>query len=199
MNPNVLRERVRNAILARLDHAAWAHCQMKEAAERDIGVILASPLRMGLFGAAARLRLGECGKTFAENPLPAAGSKLKSPRQATRLPFWTCNHSIRTHVITFDSMRRFCALLCLSAIGVADDNRSLPDRTRQYLVDLVKIDTSNPPGNETQAAVFLQQILEKEISESRRDALQKLMMGVAKLDVPLVVDAGVGLNWEKAH
>jgi DNA polymerase I-like protein with 3'-5' exonuclease and polymerase domains len=25
------------------------------------------------------------------------------------------------------------------------------------------------------------------------------MMGVAKLDVPLVVDAGVGLNWEEAH
>jgi DNA polymerase-1 len=29
--------------------------------------------------------------------------------------------------------------------------------------------------------------------------VEKLMMGVAKLDVPLVVDAGVGENWEKAH
>ncbi len=29
--------------------------------------------------------------------------------------------------------------------------------------------------------------------------VEKLMMGVAKLDVPLVVDAGVGLNWEEAH
>jgi acetylornithine deacetylase/succinyl-diaminopimelate desuccinylase-like protein len=55
-------------------------------------------------------------------------------------------------------MRRFCALLCLSAIGVADDNRSLPDRTRQYLVDLVKLDTSNPPGNETAVAQYLKQI-----------------------------------------
>lgn len=55
-------------------------------------------------------------------------------------------------------MRRFCALLCLSALGVADDNRSLPDRARQYLVDLVKIDTSNPPGNETAAAQYLKQI-----------------------------------------
>ena len=29
--------------------------------------------------------------------------------------------------------------------------------------------------------------------------VEKLMMGVAKLDVPLVVEAGVGENWEKAH
>jgi len=56
-------------------------------------------------------------------------------------------------------MRRFCALLCLAAIlGVADDNRSLPDRTRQYLADLVKIDTSNPPGNETAVAQYLKQV-----------------------------------------
>jgi DNA polymerase-1 len=29
--------------------------------------------------------------------------------------------------------------------------------------------------------------------------VEKLMMGVARLDVPLVVEAGVGENWEKAH
>jgi DNA polymerase-1 len=29
--------------------------------------------------------------------------------------------------------------------------------------------------------------------------VEKLMTGVAKLDVPLVVDAGVGANWEEAH
>jgi acetylornithine deacetylase/succinyl-diaminopimelate desuccinylase-like protein len=55
-------------------------------------------------------------------------------------------------------MRRLCALICLSAIGVADDNRSLPDRTRQYLVDLIKIDTSNPPGNENAIAQYLKQV-----------------------------------------
>jgi DNA polymerase-1 len=32
-----------------------------------------------------------------------------------------------------------------------------------------------------------------------KPGVEKLMMGVAKLDVPLVVDAGVGENWEKAH
>ena len=29
--------------------------------------------------------------------------------------------------------------------------------------------------------------------------VEKLMIGVAKLDVPLVVEAGVGDNWDKAH
>jgi acetylornithine deacetylase/succinyl-diaminopimelate desuccinylase-like protein len=56
-------------------------------------------------------------------------------------------------------MRRFCALFCIAAIGVAaDDNRSLPDRTRQYLIDLVKLDTSNPPGNESAVAQYLKQV-----------------------------------------
>ena len=32
-----------------------------------------------------------------------------------------------------------------------------------------------------------------------KPSVEKLMMGVAKLDVPLVVEAGVGPNWEKAH
>jgi DNA polymerase-1 len=32
-----------------------------------------------------------------------------------------------------------------------------------------------------------------------RVELPKLMNGVAKLDVPLVVDLGSGPNWEKAH
>jgi acetylornithine deacetylase/succinyl-diaminopimelate desuccinylase-like protein len=57
-------------------------------------------------------------------------------------------------------MRRICALLItLAAFGVAaDDNRPLGDRTRQYLVDLVRLDTSNPPGSETRVADYLKQI-----------------------------------------
>ncbi|MEQ1945703.1 MAG: M20/M25/M40 family metallo-hydrolase [Bryobacteraceae bacterium] len=35
------------------------------------------------------------------------------------------------------------------------DNRSLGDRARQYLVDLVRLDTSNPPGNESRVAEYL--------------------------------------------
>ncbi len=56
-------------------------------------------------------------------------------------------------------MRRVCALACVIAmLGLADDNRSLGDRTRQYLTDLIRLDTTNPPGNETRVAEYLKQI-----------------------------------------
>ena len=42
--------------------------------------------------------------------------------------------------------------------GAADDNRPLGDRTRQYLTDLIRLDTSNPPGNETRVAQYLKQV-----------------------------------------
>jgi DNA polymerase-1 len=32
-----------------------------------------------------------------------------------------------------------------------------------------------------------------------KPGVEELMMGVAKLDVPLIVEAGVGPNWDKAH
>jgi acetylornithine deacetylase/succinyl-diaminopimelate desuccinylase-like protein len=49
-------------------------------------------------------------------------------------------------------------VLLLTAPGEADDNRSLSDRTRQYLTDLIRLDTSNPPGNETRVAEYLKQV-----------------------------------------
>jgi acetylornithine deacetylase/succinyl-diaminopimelate desuccinylase-like protein len=56
-------------------------------------------------------------------------------------------------------MRRVCGLiLFLAVVGIADDNRSLGDRTRQYLTDLVRLDTSNPPGNETRVAEYLKRV-----------------------------------------
>ena len=42
------------------------------------------------------------------------------------------------------------------------------------------------------------EVPEKELAKVK-PGVEKLMTGVAKLDVPLVVDAGVGPNWEKAH
>lgn len=42
--------------------------------------------------------------------------------------------------------------------GADQDNRSLAERTRLYLVELVRLDTSNPPGNETKAAEYLKQV-----------------------------------------
>src|SRR5580693_10455450 len=63
-------------------------------------------------------------------------------------------------VITSVQMRRVCALVVALAVagGAADDNRPLGDRTRQYLTDLVRLDTSNPPGNETRVAEYLKQV-----------------------------------------
>ena len=68
-------------------------------------------------------------------------------------------------------MRRLSAFFALSAIAAglaawtasvvlaaADDNRSLGGRTRQYLTDLLRLDTSNPPGNESQVALYLKQV-----------------------------------------
>ncbi|MCU1339431.1 MAG: peptidase [Bryobacterales bacterium] len=62
-------------------------------------------------------------------------------------------------------MRRLSAFLALSAMAAglaawaaSDDNRSLGGRTRQYLVDLIRLDTSNPPGNESKVASYLKQV-----------------------------------------
>ncbi len=65
-------------------------------------------------------------------------------------------------MIRFGRMRRVCVSLLLMSFAVmlyaADDNRSLGDRTRQYLTDLVRLNTSNPPGNETRVADYLKQV-----------------------------------------
>jgi acetylornithine deacetylase/succinyl-diaminopimelate desuccinylase-like protein len=57
-------------------------------------------------------------------------------------------------------MRRVSALVVVLAVAgaAADDNRPLGERTRQYLTDLVRLDTSNPPGNETRVAEYLKQV-----------------------------------------
>lgn len=52
-----------------------------------------------------------------------------------------------------------CVLL-VCPVFAADENVSLPERARQYLIDLLKLDTTNPPGNETRAAEYLNQVAE---------------------------------------
>jgi len=64
----------------------------------------------------------------------------------------------------------------------ADDNRSLGDRTRLYLTDLVRLDTSNPPGNETRVADYLQQVTDSfGIYAERLGSDPKRMNFVARL------------------
>lgn len=57
-------------------------------------------------------------------------------------------------------MRRvFAFLVVLAMCGLAaDDNRPLGDRTRLYLTDLLRLDTTNPPGNESRVADYLKQV-----------------------------------------
>lgn len=49
-----------------------------------------------------------------------------------------------------------CALLCSAA--VAQEQEGLAARVRLYLADLVRINTTNPPGNETRVAEYLKRV-----------------------------------------
>ena len=52
--------------------------------------------------------------------------------------------------------------IAVTALNAQTDWKKVDAETFEYFTKLVKIDTSNPPGNETAAAKYLQQILEKE-------------------------------------
>ncbi len=54
---------------------------------------------------------------------------------------------------------RYCALVFLIATaGVAQEPARLGARAERYLVDLIRIDTTNPPGNETRVAEYLKRV-----------------------------------------
>jgi acetylornithine deacetylase/succinyl-diaminopimelate desuccinylase-like protein len=53
------------------------------------------------------------------------------------------------------------ALLCAAA-AAAEDRPALGALSRQYLIDLIRIDTTNPPGHETRVARFLKSVMERE-------------------------------------
>ena len=46
----------------------------------------------------------------------------------------------------------------LSSLACAQPASDLGVRARQYLIDLIRIDTTNPPGNETRVAEYLKQV-----------------------------------------
>src|SRR5262245_22533693 len=60
--------------------------------------------------------------------------------------------------------RSLVALIVLPIVGAlaawaaGEDNRSLAERTQKYLSDLIRLDTSNPPGNESRVAQYLKQV-----------------------------------------
>jgi len=55
------------------------------------------------------------------------------------------------------TMRVTIFLLCC-AVAVAQEPASLEARAQRYLIDLIRIDTTNPPGNETRAAEYLKRV-----------------------------------------
>jgi DNA polymerase-1 len=78
--------------------------------------------------------------------------------------------------------------------------------TAADLIKLAMIAVQDWIGKERLAAKLIMQVHDElvlEVPESElervKPGVEGLMIGVAKLDVPLVVDAGVGANWEEAH
>jgi acetylornithine deacetylase/succinyl-diaminopimelate desuccinylase-like protein len=59
---------------------------------------------------------------------------------------------------------RFWLLAVWVATGTAaaQDHPSLAARARQYLQELIRLDTTNPPGNETRAAHYLKRVCDQE-------------------------------------
>ncbi len=77
-------------------------------------------------------------------------------------------------------MRLICLLFLLSSFSVAHAQKSylidwdeVGEESVQHLVELIQIDTSNPPGNETEVAMYLQRMLAKEGIDSDTYALDE--------------------------
>src|SRR6185295_5950742 len=85
------------------------------------------------------------GSVSSTTPI-ATSSQPKSP------PF-----AMKSVTIT-RMVSRVALLLFATLLYGADDNRTLGERARQYLIDLIKLNTSNPPGNESRVAEYLKTI-----------------------------------------
>jgi DNA polymerase-1 len=78
--------------------------------------------------------------------------------------------------------------------------------TAADLIKLAMVEVQGWIESEGLATKLIMQVHDElvlEVPEAELDRVkpnvEKLMIGVATLDVPLVVDAGVGANWEEAH
>src|SRR5580698_1648649 len=57
---------------------------------------------------------------------------------------------------------RIVLAISLPAAAAAQTSSDLPDLTRHYLADLIRLDTTNPPGNETRVAGYLKMVCDSE-------------------------------------
>src|SRR5258706_5848422 len=53
---------------------------------------------------------------------------------------------------------RFLVGVLLSSLAYAQPASDVATRARQYLIDLIRIETTNPPGGETRVAEYLRQV-----------------------------------------
>jgi acetylornithine deacetylase/succinyl-diaminopimelate desuccinylase-like protein len=59
-------------------------------------------------------------------------------------------------------MTRGLLILLLPWLAAAQDTSALADRARKYLEEMLRLDTTNPPGNETRVAAYLKRVAEQE-------------------------------------
>ncbi|MEO7650921.1 MAG: M20/M25/M40 family metallo-hydrolase, partial [Bryobacteraceae bacterium] len=59
-------------------------------------------------------------------------------------------------------MRKLACCLLISLLSARAADNTLSDHTRQYLTDLIRLDSTNPPGNETLVAQYLKRVTDAE-------------------------------------
>ena len=55
---------------------------------------------------------------------------------------------------------RGCVFLLMCGSAFAQQNPAFGESARKYLIDMIRLDTTNPPGNETRVAQYLKQVVE---------------------------------------
>src|SRR6516162_6967621 len=58
--------------------------------------------------------------------------------------------------------RLFWTALAFMTIGFGQTNETAADLAARYLPELIRLDTTNPPGNETRVARYLKQVADRE-------------------------------------
>src|SRR6185369_3545744 len=65
---------------------------------------------------------------------------------------------MKTHRFTVQA----AAVLAMVAVAAAQTSESAADLAARYLPDLIRLDSTNPPGNETRVARYLKQVADRE-------------------------------------
>ena len=58
--------------------------------------------------------------------------------------------------------RLLCALIAFAGIAFGQPSETVADLAVRYLPELIRLDTTNPPGNETRVARYLKQVADRE-------------------------------------